>query len=242
MPSIAQMIVNADNASYNSRRPGEVIAKLNEAGFEIYCSILKEFSGFFIKFDETSLALSPTQASQEYTLPADLTQIVHLAERQSSTENWHEIDPANNLGNVLQNQLSDAGIWSPNFGEKSAFEYFGPYLDSTNAVLPGAPAQLQKIRVSPITDVSRFVQIAYTAKWVQIVNDSSSLVLPDEGTYAMEAYATAKLLKLNGDTLADEFLKEGQRLEARFLSWVRQRQIQRLPQTEAYLESSADFY
>jgi len=242
MPSISQMISNADNASYNSRRPGEVISKLNEAGFEIYCAILKEFSGFFIKFDETSLTLSPTQASQEYTLPADFTQMVHLAERQSSTENWHEIDPADNLGNVLQNQLSDAGIWTQNFGEKSAFEYYGPYLDSDNAILSGAPLQLQKIRVSPITDVARFVQIAYTAKWVQIVNETSHMVLPDEGTYAMEAYATAKLLKLNGDTLADTFLQEGQRLEARFLSWVRQRQIQQPPQATMYLESSADFW
>jgi len=236
------MISNADNASYNSRRPGEVIAKLNEAGFEIYCSILKEFSGFFIKFDETSLTLSPTQASQEYTMPADLTQIVHLAERQSSTENWHEIDPADNLGNVLQNQLSDAGIWTQDFGEKSAFEYYGPYLDAANAIIPGAPSQLQKIRIDPITDVARFVQIAYTAKWVQIVSDASTLVLPDEGTYAMEAYATAKLLKLNGDTLADTFLEEAKRLEARFLSWVRQRQIQRPPQADMYLEGCADFF
>jgi hypothetical protein len=236
------MIQNATAASYYSRTPGEVIAKLNEGGFEVYCAVLKEFSGFFIKFDETSLTLSPTQASQEYTMPADFTQMVHLAERQSGTENWHEIDSADDLGNVLQNQLSDAGIWTPNFGQKSAFEYYGPYLDSDNAIKPGAPAQLQKIRVAPITDVARFVQLAYTAKWVQIVNDQSHLVLPDEGTYAMEAYAVAKLLKLNSDTAAADFLAEGQRLEARFLSWVRQRQIQQLPQAEMYLEGSADFY
>lgn len=241
MPSLAQMIQNANSASYFSR-PADVIPKLNEAGFEMYASVVKECSGFFIKFDETSLTLSPTQASQEYTLPADFTQMVHLAERQSSTENWHEIDPANDLGNVLQNQLSDAGIWTANFGYKSAFEYFGPYLDSSNAIQVGAPAQLQKVRIAPITDVTRFVQLAYTAKWVQIVNDRSFVMLPDEGTYAMEAYAVAKLLKLNGDTLADTFLTEAQRLEARFLAWVRQRQIQQLPQAEMYLEGSADFY
>lgn len=242
MPNLAQMIANATAASYYSRTPGEVLAKLNEGGFEVYSAVLKEFSGFFIKFDETSLTLTPTQTDQEYTLPADLTQIVHLAERQTSTENWHEIDPADDLENVLQNQLSDAGIWSPNFGVGSVFEYYGPYLDSADAQLTPAASQLQKIRIDPITDVNRFVQIAYTAKWLPIVNAQSPVMLPDEGTYAMEAYATAKLLKLNGDDLADTFLAEATRLESRFMSWVRQRQIQQPPQTTAFLEDYADAY
>ncbi len=236
MPSLAQMIANADAASYYSRTQGEIIAKLNEGGFEVYCAVLKEFAGFFIKFDETSVTLSPTQPSQEYTMPADFSQLVHLAERQSSTENWREIVPANELGNVLQNQLADAGIWSSNFGGRSPYEFYGPYLDSDNANQVGAPAQLQKIRIAPIADVTRAVQLAYTAKWVQIVNDKSHLVLPDEGTYAMEARGVAKLLKLNGDTLAETFLEEGQRLETLFLTWARNRQIQQMPQAEAYLE------
>jgi len=236
MPNLAQLISNATGASYYSRTPGEVIQKLNEGGFEVYCAVLKEFSGFFLKFDETSVTLLPTQASQEYTMPADFTQLVHLAERLTTTEDWHEISPASSLGNVLQNQLNNSGIWSANFGEKSDFEYYGPYVDSGQSVNQPVAAQLQKIRIAPITDANRFVQLAYTAKWLPITNDKSPLMLPDEGTYAMEAYATAKLLKLNGDTLADTFLAEGQRLESRFLSWIRQRQIQQLPQLTAYLE------
>lgn len=241
MPSLAQMIANADGASYHSRTQGEIIAKLNEGGFEIYTAVLKEFAGFFLKFDESSLTLSVSQANQEYTLPADCTQVVHLAERLTTSENWHEIVPASNLENVLQNQLSDAGIWSPNFGGRSAFEYYGPYLDSV-ATVAAAGAQIHKIRIAPITDVSRFVQLCYSAKWVPLTNANSSVMLPDEGTYATEARATAKLLKLNGDTLADTFNEEAQRLEARFLSWIRQRQIQQPPQTMAYLEDYADSF
>ncbi len=239
MPNLTQLIQNATSGSYYSRTAGEVISALNEAGFELYTAVLKENSGFFIKFDETSLTLTSSTNNQEYTLPADLTQVVHLAERLTSAENWHEIIPANNLENVLQNQLSDAGIWSPNFARGSRFEYYGPFLDSTNAVKTTPALQLQKVRIAPITDVNRFVQIAYTAKWLPLNNSSSPLMLPDEGTYAMEKYAIAKLLKLNGDGLADTFLSEGQRLEARFLTWIRQRQIQQMPQASSYLE---DYY
>lgn len=231
------MIVNANRASYYSR-PDDVIPKLNEGGFKVYTAVLKEFSGFFLKIDESSLALSPSQANQEYVLPADCTQIVHLAERLTTSENWHEIVPAKNLENVLQNQLSDAGIWSPNFGGRSAFEYFGPFLDSA-ASIAAAASQIQKIRIAPITDVSRFVQLCYSAKWMPLTNAASSVMLPDEGTYAMESYGTAYLLQLNGDSLADSFITKAQQHEASFLSWIRQRQIQQPPQSEAYLE---DYY
>ncbi len=235
MPSLAQMFANCNAASYYSRNAGEIYAKLEEAGFEIYTAVLKENSGFFIKFDESSLTLSPTQTNQEYTLPADFSQMVHLAERQTSSENWHPIEPSEDLENVLIHQLNDSGLLSLTLGETSDYTYFGPFLDAGQAVNTTAATQLQKIRIQPIPDVARFVQLVYSAKWLPIVNQNSLLMLPAEGTYAMEAKATAKLLRLNNDSLSAEFAAEGQNLETKFLTWVRNRQIQQLPTAKQYL-------
>jgi hypothetical protein len=236
MPSLAQMFKNCHHASYYSRDDAEVYAKLNEAGFEVYCAVLKEFSGFFIKFDETSLSLTATQANQEYTLPADVGQIVHLAERPTSTENWHPMSPATNLENVLINQLVSFGLFSfGDYGNGSPFSYYGPFLDSAGST-PAAASQIQKIRIAPITDQTRFVQLVYTAKWIQIVNANSLCMMPDEGTYAMEARATAKLLRLNGDTLAAQFDAQAIQMEQRFMNWIRLRQIQEPPCVQTFTD------
>lgn len=229
MPSLAQMFQNCMSASYYSRTPGEVYAKLNSAGFEVFTKVLKERSGFFIKFDEVFLTLNPNQANQEYPLPTDLTQVVHLAERFASSENWRPMAPANNIENVLVNQLADLGLFSiAPYGPPSPFSYYGPYLDAAAAVA-GSASQTQKIRISPIPDVNRFVQLVYTAKWIQIVNANSQLMMPEEGTLAMEAMATAKLLRLNNDSLANDFELQGARELQNFLDWVRTRQTQEPP-------------
>jgi hypothetical protein len=231
MPNLAQLFANCNAASYYSRTPGEIYAKLNEAGFEVYTAVIKEFKGFFIKFDESSLTLTASQSNQEYTLPTDLTQIVHMAERTTSTEDWHPMYPSGDLENVLINQLVNAGILSFSMGNASPFEYFGPFLDS--AATTGT--QTQKIRIAPIPDQNHSAQLVYTAKWVQVTNDHSSVMLPDEGTYAMEAKATAKLLRLNNDGLYKDFVAEGQSLETKFLTWMRQRQIQEPPTAKPFL-------
>jgi hypothetical protein len=229
MPNLAQMFANCNAASYFSRTPGEIYAKLSEAGFEVYTDVLKERSGFFIKFDEVFLTLLPGQANQEYPLPTDLTQVVHLAERVTSAENWRPMAPANNIENVLINQLSNLGLFSSlPYGPPSPFSYYGPFLDAAAAV-GGAAAQTQKIRVSPIPDTNRFVQLVYTAKWIPIVNQNSQLMMPDEGTYALEAKATAKLLRLNNDSLSGQFEAAAIPMMNKFLDWLRTRQIQEPP-------------
>jgi hypothetical protein len=128
----------------------------------------------------------------------------------------------------------NSGTLAFNYGDSSPFTYYGPYLDAAGAQAAAA-AQVQKIRIDPIPDASHFVQLVYSAKWVPIVNQASVVMLPDEGTYAMEAKATAKLMRLNGDTLALDFETASMQLETRFLSWMRARQIQQLPTMGQYL-------
>lgn len=230
MPNLTQMFNNCMNASYKSRTAAEVYAKLNEAGFEVYSKTVKETSGFFIKFDEVSLTLLPGQANQEYALPTDLTQVVHLAERLVSTENWRPMPPAGGVENVLTRQLVSLGLLTlDDYGSISPFSYYGPFLDAAGTVAAG---QIQKVRIAPIPDLNRFVQIVYTAKWLQITNKDSQCMLPDEGTYTMEARATAKLLRLNNDSLSADFEAAAGLMEQRYMDWVRARQIQEPPSVE----------
>jgi hypothetical protein len=222
--SLQQLYNRIDSKSFHTRSQSEIFAALDEAGFSVYTAVLKEFRGTFLKVDETSITLTPNV--NEYTLPADLTQIVHLAERQTSSENWHPMG-TEGLGAALQ-----AGAFPlVNFGDDSDFSYYGPYLDSTDAVGP----QLQKVRVSPAPTDTRFVQIAYTAKWLPIFSAASQVMLPQEGWYAMEAYATAECLRSNDDTLADKYEAKGDKQLTQFLTWMRQRQIQQRPTITPYL-------
>lgn len=231
MPSLAQLYSLCNAKSYNSRSDVEVYAALQEAGFYVYSAVLKEFRGLFLKVDSSSLAL--VAGTQEYTLPADFSQLLAIAERQTAAENWHEMDPEgiqDALNNVQQNlSYFDYGM---NYGETSQYRFYGPYLDSTDTV---AGVQLQKIRVSPTPSEARLVQIAYGAKWLPITNSSSKVMLPDEGTYAMQDYAVAELLRANDDTLADRYEAKGDKHLTAFLSWMRVNQSARPAQITPYL-------
>lgn len=223
--TLGQMYQLANAKSGYSRSDLEVYDALDEAGFRVYTATVKEFGGFFLKFDEVSLTLVP--GTTEYTLPADLTQIVHLAERVDSTQNWEPIAPMD-IDSALTNIQQTVGwsdFYSDGYGTGSAFGFFGPYLDSTNTQNVGAAAQLQKIRIAPNPDQNRFVQIAYTAKWLPITTASSKIMLPDEGTRAQLNYASAILCAGSDDSRAAYYEKAGDNALSSYLYWVRARQI-----------------
>lgn len=222
--NLAQMYALANSKSGYARPDGEIYDALNEGGFRVYAAVLKEYRGFFLKFDETNLTLVP--GTSEYPLPADLTQIVHLAERITPTVDWSPMAPMT-LGSALTN-LQDALGWgtfyADGYGFGSAFGFYGPYLDAADAVA-GAALQIQKIRVSPAIDTARACQIAYTAKWLPVVDGDSKIMLPDEGTYAMLNYAIAELRRASDDSASSDYEDKGDRHLSSFLSWLRARQI-----------------
>lgn len=226
----------ANSKSGYSRSDDEIYDALNAGGWRVFAATVKEFSGFFIKFDEVSLSLSPSNATQEYSLPADCSQLVHVAERLTSSENWHPMSPET-LDDALSNLQSATGwdsFWSSQYGTVSEFGYYGPYLDAT-AAPQGQALQIQKIRVSPIPSATRMVQLAYTAKWLPIVNASSSIMLPDEGTPAMLNYAVAELCKASDDsTRYAAYMKDGDSHLNSYLTWARARQIQAPLSIEPY--------
>jgi hypothetical protein len=235
--NLAQMYNLANAKSGYARADEEIYDALNESGFRVYAAVLKEFRGFFLKFDETSLVLTPLAAGadQEYPLPPDLTQIVHLAERTTASENWRTMAPET-LGNALTDLQDSVGwddFYADSYGGDSDFSFYGPYLDAGAAAAAQA-LQIMKIRVSPAIDTTRACQIAYTAKWLPITDGSSTIMLPDEGTYCMLNYAIAELRRASDDSAAGDYEDKGDRHLQSFLSWLRARQIQQPLSIETY--------
>lgn len=235
--NLAQLYSKCNGNSGYSRSDGEIYSAINDWGFYVYSQVVKEQGGFFLKFDEITLTLSTLAANptQEYAMPADLSQLVHLAERVTASENWHPMSPES-LDSALT-QVQDMvgwGSYSALYGDQSAFGYYGPYLDAAAAQQAQA-LEIQKIRVSPAPTQTRFVQIAYTAKWLPIVDASSAIMLPDEGTMAVAAFASAELCGMSDDvTRKASFKEDGQQQLTAFLSWVRMRQIQTGPIVQSY--------
>lgn len=225
------MYALVNSRSGYSRQQGEIYSALDEAGFLVYTAVLKEFSGFFLKFDTTTIVLTPGQSV--YTLPPDLTQLVNLAERLTASENWRVINPTS-LANALDNtqDLVSWDDWGDNYGEDSDFKFYGPYLPAAAA----AGVQTQVLNIEPAIDQIRMCEIAYTAKWLTILNEQSAVMLPNEGTYAMQNFAAAELLRSNNDTLSAEYEAKGNKHLGAFLTWLRNRQLVKWPTITAYLE------
>jgi hypothetical protein len=229
--NLPQMVALANAKSSYSRPEGEIYAALDEAGFLVYSAVLKEFSGFFLKFDTSTVTIVP--GVMEYLLPPDVTQLVHVGERQNISYEFAPCAPET-IGKALENTQVGIGWddWAWMYGEQSTFSYAGPYLDAPAAI---TGVQTQKIRFSPSPVDTRMVQLVYTAKWLPINDASSKVMLPDEGTHAMVNFAIAELLRSNNDTLSAEYESKATKHQTAFLTWVRNRQIQQSPQITPYM-------
>lgn len=225
---------NTVNSKTAYSRPDEIYSALSEGGFLVYAAVLKEFSGFFLKFDTTTIALTP--GTNIYSLPPDLGNLVNLAERRTATENWRVINPES-LADSLDNtqDLVSWDDWGDNYGDDSKYRFYGPYLPAGTTT----NTQIQSINISPAIDEVAFCEIAYTAKWLPILNQNSLVMLPEEGTYAMQNFAIAEIHRGNNDTLSAEYEKKGNVHLTAFLTWVRNRQIVKWPQITPYLSADS---
>lgn len=228
MPNLAQMFSLANSKSSYSRPEPEIYAALDEGGLLVFNAVLKETSGFFLKFDTSTVTFVPGQT--EYALPPDVSQLVHVGERLSAAEPFFPVNPEG-IGSALENAQDRVGWDYNSYGYGSQFSFAGPYLTADAAT----GVQTQKIRISPVPTDTRMVELAYIAKWLPITDGSSLIMLPAEGTPAMGAYATAELLRSNDDSLAREYEAKGDKHLNSFLTWVRARQLQQVPQITPYL-------
>lgn len=236
MPTLGNIYTRIDrNTRYMVSRD-DIFAALNDEGFLLYSRILKEGEGFFVKTDETSVLLVPN--TQVYQLPVDCSQVAHMAERAQPTDPWSKMTPeSQNM--ALEQQESIISSYVIGVLGASRYSYYGPYLDSSqvNSALaePDNSLQIQSITVSPLIDIQRYVQVVYTVKWINIVDDSSTLILPDEASNALYNKTMANLTASTDDTRSVGFANLGEMQAKGFLSWVRDREIQTGPKVTSYL-------
>lgn len=230
MPSLAQLIQSVNQASYWSRGADEVLRALDYAQRKVYFAVTKELRLSFLKIDPTSITLVPGTAI--YTLPADFSELKQLAERANASLPWCAMAPADlNDRDFLEAQaaLGDlAGV----SGTRSGYQYAGPYLDGQQAQ---AGAAVWNVEIAPVPEAALLCQIVYIAKYVPITGANSFLMIPDEGRDAVEAIATAELLRRNSDQGAAAYEARGKEDLDYFLTWMRDRQIQQAPLQEPYL-------
>jgi len=225
-----------DRKSYYSQSDADIYNAINAAGWTLYTRILREHRGYFVKFDETTLTFTPNV--QTYSLPPDVDQILHLAERATATERWHPM-AATTLQDVIEHAQDKSGFFGNYYngglyGEQSRFSFYGPFLPATSiSVSPGAP-QIQQIMVEPAIDQTRFVQIAYTVAWVPVRDGSTKVYLPDDAESALIDWGCMELMRNNDDTLADRYAASAETKTQWLTSLMRQRQFASPPQVKLF--------
>lgn len=228
--TLQQIFDWCNKKSYFSRDDDEIWAAINSAAHLLYKEVVLENRGYFITFDTTSLTILANQ--EEYPLPATVEQIVRLRERLIATDPWRIINPADlNDPATVDSQFVGADD-SPLDGEASIFVYNGPYAKMSDAQ---AGTYLKTIRLEPIPTDTRFTELVYTAKFVEITGAETPLIIDPEGHDAIKNLAVAELLSANDDDNADRFADWGHTHKTQYLKLARARQIQKGREVEPYV-------
>lgn len=219
--NLTQIYADCDRRSYYSRSSDEIWAAINSASRLIYDFVLKELSGYWIKWDAGTVTFA--NGVEEYALPADLETLIRIRERLDSNSSWALMNPAGLTDTQMLAPLGAADLqFSSGLG--SQFSFYGPYLDQAGS--QASPQAAQKIRVEPIPTGTRQVELVYVAKYVEVTDKSSFLQIPDEGSGrpALADLAVAELVRQNNDSLAGEYEGSGMKKLTLFLCTVRARQ------------------
>jgi hypothetical protein len=225
--TLQQIFDFVQKKTYFSREDDEIWDAISEAASTLFLKVTSENSGFFLKWDTTSVSLQPNV--DDYALPADLGQMIRMRERLLATDDWKVILPADiNAPSFVHAQF--ASLF--NDSGASSFRYYGPLLLMDDAK---TAAQVQHVKIAPIPQDTRFVELVYDAKFLEITGPESVLVIPSEGHGAVKFAATADLLAANDDDNAERYTGKAAENERWFLKWVRNRQFQQGRQVEPYV-------
>lgn len=230
--TLQQMFDLAQKKTYFSRPDEEIWAAISNAASTIFLQVESEHRGFFRVKDTTNLIF--LAGVEEYLLPAACGEIVRLRESTTgnpTTDPWRVVNPADVNDDVVTSaQVDNAG--DPLNSAASTFRYVGPYLKNTDAA---TAAQAQSISISPIPTDTRFTELIYYAKFVDITGPESPKVMPNESDGAVLWSAVEELL-VNGDD--DNHINAAAQKEENlrwFMKWCRNRQFQQARQVEPYV-------
>src|SRR3954468_2732318 len=118
--TLAQIFDFVQKKTYFSREDDEIWDAISEAASTLFLKVTSENSGFFLKWDTTSVSLQANV--EEYALPADLGQMIRVRERLLATDEWALVSP----GDINSPQITHAQFSSFFNGPLSRFSYYGP--------------------------------------------------------------------------------------------------------------------
>lgn len=240
--TLKQIYALADSRSHFVRtaKPDIIWSAITEAARSLYFWIKKENKGFFIKWDTTTIAFA--NAQEEYTCPPDLEQIVRFSERQNSSQSWRQLTPSGVNDPLFKaSQFEDVIILSGIVF--SDYAYAGPYLTGPSeqtgqeAIDEAAEqAEVYKVRIAPIPSSVRQTELIYTAKFLEMTEDTDVCIIPEEGRGVLLEYAIANLLRGKSDEEAVAIKASGDEMRELYLTSVRDRQIQEYAIVQPYLD------
>jgi hypothetical protein len=220
--TLAQMIEAVSRKSYRSRTQTEVIEAINSAARRVFNWIVKETPGkHFLKFD-TSLTL--IAAATEYALPVDCRQIARIREYDPASGKWRIIHSTDLVD--IGNQQEEFGALVQFDDTESPFKFYGPYQKATG---------LYYIMIEPATDVNRTLEIVYSAAYVDITDQDSTFVMPEESHPIIQNFALAECLEDNDDSLSQAKETRAEKDLVLYADKLRDAQTQDRPTQEAYL-------
>lgn len=228
--TLAQMFDFVNKKTYFSRDDDEIWDAISESASTLFLKVQTENSGFFLVWDTTSVQFTPN--TEEYALPAQCGALIRVRERLQATDPWALVSPSDiNSAATIASQFSSV-IGNSLDTATSDFLYYGPYLTMADAQ---TVSQQQRIRIAPIPQDTRFVELIYDAKFLDVTGQESVLVIPNEGHGAVKWDAAASLLATNDDDAAQNYKAMANENERWFLKWVRNRQYQQVRQVEPYV-------
>lgn len=240
--TLAQLFDLADARSgyVRTAKPQLVWSAITAAARSMYLWIKKENSGFFIKWDTTTIAI--IAGTDEYSCPPDLDQIVRFSERLNAQDTYREILPTGiNTPLFKQNQFDN--IISITGGQTSSFSYIGPYSPGTAGVdgqqdieEAAVEAEVYRVRLAPKPTDVRQTEVVYSAKFIEMTKKEDVCVIPPDGRDALLDYAVAELLRGKNDALAEKLEGSGDKKRELYLTSVRDRQIQQYATIEPYID------
>ena len=210
-----------DSKSYYSRNEVEVWGAINAAARQIYQAVLKEQRGYWIKWDSTSLQFLKDQT--QFELPPDVQQLIRVRERASASDRWNLVNSSDSLSDgVMLNQMP-VGV---NFDDPASnFTFFGPFLTEADSMTQDN-TDIESIEITPTPSNTRYVELVYTAKFVEVEDATSYLMIPEDGHDCLIDFAVAECVRPNDDSLAADYAAAGNAKLTSFLTLVRDRQLQ----------------
>ena len=159
-------------------------AAINAAARQIYQAVIKESKEYWIEWD---MAYRPHPTRKATSCPPTASSWCASASVSSSDE-WRMVHSADWLSSPAM-LLTNLPISIRFFVPTSNFTFYGPYLGMAESETDD-DSDIESIRIAPTPVDTRQVELVSTAKFVEVEDAASFLMIPSDGHDALIDLAT----------------------------------------------------